>query len=61
MGKREALRHDDWKPDPLNPSIPFRMSDRLTIAGLELKVNLMLGLISVVAALIGAGMYLSFR
>lgn len=60
MTKRDAARQDDWKDDPLNPTIPFRMSDRLTIYGLEVKVNVVVALSLLVAGLVGAGMALHY-
>lgn len=60
MTSRDARKHDDGRDDPLNPIVVFRMSDRLDIYGLKVKVNIILALTMLVAALIGAGMLSRF-
>jgi len=60
MTAKDARHRDDWKDDPENPLVPFRMSDRIAIYGLQVKVNTMLVLVLLVAGLMGAGMAFKF-
>ena len=60
MGGREARHSDDGRDDPDNPVVPFRMSDRLLIYGLGIKVNVILWAVVLVAGLVGAGLALKF-
>jgi hypothetical protein len=60
MTARESRRHDDGADDPNNPLVPFRMSDRLAIYGLQLQMRWVLGGILVIAGLVGSGMALHF-
>jgi hypothetical protein len=60
MGAKEARTHDDGRNDPDNPIVPFRMSDRQTLALMELKVNMIVALTFLLAGFIGAGMVLRF-
>lgn len=60
MTADEARRRDDGRDDPSNPVIPFRMSDRLQIYGLGIKINTVLYTVLLIAGLVGAGMALKF-
>jgi len=60
MTVKDSIAHDDWRNDPDNPLVPFRMSDRLIIYGVQLKVNVIMALVIIVAGLVGAGMAFKF-
>jgi hypothetical protein len=60
MTRKESLKRDEGRFDPDNPEVPFRMSDRIFIAGLGLKVNVILWTTLLVAGLVGAGMAIRF-
>jgi hypothetical protein len=60
MTTKDAVRHDDWNSDPDNPLVPFRMSDRLIIYSVQLKVNVIMALVIIVAGLVGTGMAFKF-
>lgn len=57
---RVAATEDDHRDDPDNPIVPFRMSDRLLIYGIQVKMNVVLALVILVAGAVGAGMALKF-
>ncbi|MCI4332051.1 MAG: hypothetical protein L3K19_09460 [Thermoplasmata archaeon] len=61
MGAKEARTHDDGRDDPDNPIVPFRMSDRQAMVVVQVKVNLIVAGIFILAGFIGAGMVLMFR
>jgi hypothetical protein len=43
---RDARTHDDWREDPDNPLVPFRMSDRMAIHDLQTYVKVGVGILS---------------
>jgi len=60
MTAKDARHRDDWGNDPHNPVVPFRMSDRLDIYGLKIKMNVLMALSVLVAGLVGSGMALRY-